>query len=280
VGSIHFGHSYGLGNLVVPLFLQGTAILTGIAPLPHALAAAIERWRPTVFPSVPPILRALAESDIPARRLRSLRTVISAGAPLPPSVAADFLRRFRRKVHGFYGSSETGGITYDRSGDPSLSGRGVGRPLPGVTLAPGRGGRFWVRSPAVHTIGNRNQSGGMGRHSPPDLGALGRNRELSLLGRSGRLVKIAARRLDLREVEEALRRLPGVHDAWVALNPARPDQLAAVVAGQLAEAEARAGLFPHLAPWKIPRRWVVVPEFPLTSRGKPDTRRLHSLLAR
>ena len=280
LGLIPFGHSYGLGNLIVPLLAQGTAVLSGVLPLPQAIAAAVERWRPTVFPAVPPLLRALTEADIPAGRLGSLRTVISAGAPLAPDLAADFLRRFHRKVHSFYGSSETGGITFDRSGVAALTGRSVGRPLRGVTVTLGPTGRFWVQSPAVHTIGNRARQAKLGRYCPPDLGRYTARRELALLGRSGRLLKIAARRLDPREVEEALRRLPGVCEAWVATSPAQPDTLVAVVAGTLQPEQARAGLRLTLAPWKIPRRWIQLAEFPLTPRGKPDTRQLQALLAR
>ncbi len=96
LGCIPFSHSYGLGNLVLPLLTQGTAIVCGVPPLPQALGEAIARWRPTVFPAVPALLRALAGADIAAASLRSLRTVISAGAPLAPEVAQEFHRRFRR----------------------------------------------------------------------------------------------------------------------------------------------------------------------------------------
>ena len=276
---IPFGHSYGLGNLVVPVLAQGTAVLTGVPSLPQLLSAAIERWRPTVFPAVPPLLRALSEADFPARRLRSLRIVISAGSPLVPELARAFFDRFEVKVHGFYGSSETGGITYDRSGNASLEGRSVGRPLRGVSLVPLRGGRFLVASPAVFTIGNRRNRGSTGCHSPSDLGRPGPGGEWSLLGRAGRLIKIAARRLDPREVEEALRRISGVRQAWVAADPRRSDALAAVVAGEIDPDSLRASLRPLLAPWKIPRRFVIVPVFPLTGRGKVDTARLRQWVA-
>ena len=49
-GLIPFGHSYGLGNLILPLLVRGTAVVCGTSALPQALAAEIERWEPTVFP--------------------------------------------------------------------------------------------------------------------------------------------------------------------------------------------------------------------------------------
>jgi acyl-CoA synthetase (AMP-forming)/AMP-acid ligase II len=269
VGLIPFGHSYGLGNLVVPLLAQGTAVLCGVPALPQALAAAIARYRPTVFPAVPAILRALAESEIPPGRLRSLRLVITAGAPLSPEVAPRFAARFGRRIHNFYGSSETGGIAYDRSGAATLAGRSVGLPLAGVRLAFGRGARFTVASPAV--LG--------GRHRPADCGNLNSRGELVLLGRTGRMLKVAGRRLDPAEVERALRLVAGVREAWVAAHPLRPDALAAVIATEIGGADVTGALRARLAAWKIPKKIVIVPKFPVTARGKPDLRRLAAHLA-
>ncbi len=275
VGLIPWGHSYGIGNLVMPLLLQGSAILFGAAPLPHAMAAAIARWRPDVFPAVPALLRALAGSAIAPAELASLRTVISAGAPLAPEVARAFRDRFDLKIHSFYGSSETGGITYDGTGDSAAEPRGLGWPLPGVQLDFGRGGRFTVRSAAVFTIGNRHP----GAHRMPDIGRLDPAGELVLLGRAGRFVKIGGRRLNLAEVEQAIRQVPGVRDALVAPQMQRSEALAAAVATDLTPAQLRDALRPRLAPWKIPKKWVVMADFPTTARGKPDARRIRDLLA-
>ncbi|MFT3782503.1 MAG: class I adenylate-forming enzyme family protein [Nibricoccus sp.] len=158
LGIIPFGHSYGLGNLVIPLLVQGTPILACASPLPSALAADCARWKPTVFPAVPALLRALLLAEVEPSAIASLRWVISAGAPLAPEIAKAFKERFGRNIHSFYGSSETGGITYDRTGEAALTGRSVGTPMEGVQLEFKRGGRFAVVSAAVM---------GKGRHSPP-----------------------------------------------------------------------------------------------------------------
>lgn len=280
-GLIPFGHSYGLGNLVLPLLTQGTAIVCGAAALPHAMAETIARWRPTVFPAVPALLRALEMADVAPAQLASLRTVISAGAPLAPEIAEAFFVKFGRKVHSFYGSSETGGITYDRSGDAARLGRSVGTPLPDVRLAFGRGGRFTVESAAVFTLGNRRRGSrdGFGAHRMADIAALTPAGELALIGRSGRFVKIAGRRLNLAEVERGLKGLPGVRDALVVTHSGRADALAAAVATEHAAEVLRAGLRERLATWKIPKKIVTLPAFPLTARGKTDTARLRELLS-
>lgn len=279
-GLIPFGHSYGLGNIVVPWLAQGTAVVCGVSALPHPIAESIARWRPTVFPAVPALLRALVMADVQPEQLSSLRTVISAGSPLSAEVASAFGQKFGRNVHSFYGSSETGGITYDRSGDAALTARSVGTPLPGVRLTFGRGGRFTVASAAVFTHGNRRRgTQGDGVHAPADLGVLNAEGELVLQGRTGRFVKIAGRRLDLGEVEQALKALPGVRDALVATHSGRVDALAAAVAGDVSGNELRTALRERLASWKIPKRIVVLPVFPLTARGKVDTGHLRTMLA-
>ncbi|MEO6569040.1 MAG: class I adenylate-forming enzyme family protein [Opitutaceae bacterium] len=269
LGLIPWGHSYGLGNLIVPLLLQGTAILFGAAPLPHAIGAAAVAWRPTVFPAVPALLRALADSSVEASALVSLRTVISAGAPLAPEVARAFREKFQRSVHSFYGSSETGGITYDLKGECAEAGRSVGTPLPGVQLRFGRGKRFWVESAAVMRRGS---------FCPADRGQFNARSELVLLGRAGRMLKIAGRRLDPAEVERALRELPGVSDAFVDAHGERTDALAAAVVTRDSAATLRELLRPRIASWKIPKKILALPEFPRTARGKADVRQLRDLL--
>lgn len=279
-GLIPFGHSYGLGNLVLPCLAQGTAIVSGAAALPHSIAEAIEQWRPTVFPAVPALLKALVVADVRTEQLTSLRTVISAGSLLSSEIAAAFQQKFGRTVHSFYGSSETGGITYDRSGDAAITQGSVGTPLPGVQLSFGQTGRFTIASPAVFTLGNRRRDGdGNGVHQPADLAVLNSAGELVLQGRTGRFVKIAGRRLDLGEVEHGLKTLPGVRDALVAAHPDRADALAAVIAGDVSGNEIRVALRERLASWKIPKRITVLAAFPLTARGKVDAVRLRELLA-
>jgi acyl-CoA synthetase (AMP-forming)/AMP-acid ligase II len=266
---IPLGHSYGLGNLVVPLLAQGTPLVCASAPMPHALAADCARWRPTVFPAVPALLRALAASDIALDAWRSLQLVISAGAPLPAETAEAFFAQTGRSPQAFYGTSETGGITFDRGSEATREGRSVGTPLTGVQLRFGRGRRFVVASAAV---------GGRGNFSPADQAELNTHGELVLLGRTGRMVKIAGRRLDLTELETALRRVPGVRDALAAPHPTRSDQLAAALATDLPANAVRGALRERLASWKIPRRLIVLPSFPLTARGKTDARALQKLL--
>src|SRR5207244_2354855 len=77
----------------------------------------------------------------------SVRTFLSAGAPLPPSTSRRFRERFGREIHSFYGCSECGGITYDRRGAAVERGT-VGSAMENVTLSIANE-RLVVRSDAV-----------------------------------------------------------------------------------------------------------------------------------
>ena len=270
---IPLGHSYGLGNLTVPLLAQGVPLVCGTAPLPHAIAADFARWRPTVFPGVPAMWRALAASEL---RLPGLRLAISAGAPLPAEVARDFAARFGRRLHGFYGSSETGGIAYDRTGDAALAGE-VGRAIRGVSLANLGGGRIQVSSAAVLTHGNRRRIGRLGVWIMPDRVFVNARGRVTLLGRRGATVKIAGRRVNLAEVADRLRQLPGVREVWTGVSAGIDPVLGAVVATERSVAELRAALLADTAAWKIPKKLLVVAALPVTARGKIDTRALQAM---
>ena len=270
---IPLGHSYGLGNLTVPLLAQGVPLVCGTAPLPHAIAADFARWKPTVFPGVPAMWRAIAASDL---ALPGLRLGISAGAPLPPDVARDFAARFGRRLHSFYGSSETGGIAYDRTGEAALAGE-VGRAMRGVKLTGLSGARLLVSSAAVLTQDNHRRGGKPGAWIMPDRVSLDARGGVTLLGRRGTTVKIAGRRVNLSEVSDRLRRIPGVHEVWAGVSAGADPVLGAVVATARTVAELRAELIPDTAAWKIPKKLIVVTALPVTARGKTDNRALQAM---
>lgn len=254
------GHSYGLGNLVMPLILQGTAVVTARSYVPRQIPEWIHAHRATVLPTVPVVLRVLA--DLPdAPELRSLRLVISAGAPLPTETARAFFARYRRRVHNFYGSSETGGICYDRTGAASVSGRSAGAPMEGVTISLARDGRIRVASAAVAARG--------GRFTLADLGEWTPTGELRILGRAAPLANIGGRKVSPAEVERALLAIPGVSAAWVKVIAGKTrDELVAAV--ETTRTDVRAELGRALPAWKVPRELRLAAELPRTARGKLD----------
>jgi acyl-coenzyme A synthetase/AMP-(fatty) acid ligase len=261
LAAIPLGHSYGLGNLVMPLLLQGTSLVCGSEYVPRQLAEWIGRYRVTVFPAVPALFRVLAALP-PGRRLVPLRTAISAGAVLSPAVARAFFERYGIKIHNFYGSSETGGICYDRTGGASLSGRSVGKPLTGVSISLHKG-RIKVKSAAV--------AAGGGQWLLSDCGEWNNRDELVLLGRLGQSAEIGGKKVHPLEVERILRSLPVVTDAavWIQQRQGR-NFLAAGVETALSQAKIEGALAARLPAWKMPKCYFVAKKLPRTARGKLD----------
>jgi acyl-coenzyme A synthetase/AMP-(fatty) acid ligase len=257
LAAIPLGHSYGLGNLVMPLILQGTAMVW------------VNRYHVTVFPGVPALFRVLAALPEASGKMKSLRTAISAGAVLAPAVAQAFFVRYGIKVHNFYGSSETGGICYDKTGNASLNGRSVGKPLVGVSVAV-KAGRVTVEGPAVATRG--------GHWRLADLGEWTGRGELVLLGRVGLEANIGGKKVHPLEVERILRSLPGVTDAIVWLDHSEGrDLLVAGVETTQSRAEVERALAAKLPAWKLPKAYFVSRELPRTSRGKLDLIKLRQI---
>lgn len=259
---IPLGHSYGLGNLVMPLIMQGTAMVCAGDYVPRQLVEWIGRYHVTVFPTVPALVRVMAALGPGVGKLDSLRTMISAGAPLTPAVAQAFFERFGLKVHNFYGSSETGGICYDRTGSASLTGRSVGKALAGVTVSV-KAGRVVVASPAVAVRG--------GKWRLSDFGEWNKRGELVLLGRAGQGANIGGKKVHPLEVQRVLLALPGVSDAavWAGQDGER-DLLFAAVETKKSRVAIERALAAQLPAWKLPKSYFVARELPRTGRGKLD----------
>lgn len=103
--------AYGLGNAgYFPLSCGATSILSPERPTPAGIYADIERYRPTLFFSVPTNYAALLGHRHAQGRefdLSSVRQAISAGEALPAPLFERFKRRFGVEILDAWGSTET-----------------------------------------------------------------------------------------------------------------------------------------------------------------------------
>lgn len=270
LGLIPLGHSYGVGNLLMPLLLQGTTLVVASHFVPSQISHWIKQFQVTVLPSVPVIFQLL--SQLPsARSLKPLRLAISAGAPLSAEIAQAFYQRFKIKLHNFYGSSETGGICYDQTGEASLKGRAIGKILKKVKVSIGRNQQIRVQSQAV---ANAKES-----FLLPDLGEWNRYQELHLLGRKKTVVNVGGKKIDPLEIENCLRSIPGTTEVWATIFHEKQRQgIAVAVESSKGEKIVRQKLGEKLAPWKFPKIIYVAKQLPKTPRGKLDLIKLRQKL--
>ncbi|MEW2296342.1 amino acid adenylation domain-containing protein [Streptomyces sp. NPDC006743] len=103
------------------------------------------------------------------------------------------------------------------------------------------------------------------------------------LGRTDQQVKVRGHRIELGEVEAALRTQPGVRDAIVVTLPAadgEPELQAAVSGTGCVPDRLYAALAGRLPPYMMPSRITVLDELPLNPNGKIDRRALLAELGR
>ena len=103
--------AYGLGNAgYFPLSCGATTILSPTRPTPASIYADIERYRPTLFFSVPTNYAALLDhrrTGGPDFDLSSIRHAVSAGEALPAPLFERFRQRFNIEILDALGSTES-----------------------------------------------------------------------------------------------------------------------------------------------------------------------------
>ncbi|HEX5751790.1 MAG TPA: amino acid adenylation domain-containing protein, partial [Archangium sp.] len=259
------------------------------------LLATLREQHITAVTLTPSVLAQLEPEGLPA-----LETVISAGEACSP----ELVRRWKpgRRFLNAYGPTEvTVCATITAEVDPKrLS---IGRPFPNV--------RLYVLGPALEPVPvgvvGELYVGGVGlargylgrpeltaeRFIPDPFGTAPGERlystgdlvrylpdgSLEFLGRRDGQVKIRGHRIELGEVEEALRRHPGVREAAAAVHELAGEKSLvayAVVSGEEAPTieSVRKRLGDALPAYMVPAALVVLDALPLTSSGKLDRRAL------
>lgn len=277
-GAIPLSHSYGFSNLVMPLLTQGTPIVYSNDYAARSILEIANGYGVTVVPGIPMMFEHLGRLPESDGRFETVRTFISAGAPLPADVSRRFTARFGVSVHSFYGCSECGGIAYDRVGGAIESGS-VGAAMDGVDLSlEPKTGRMVVRSGAVAAGGYLSVADADhdrfvdGAFRTDDLARFGTGGELELVGRMSDIINAAGRKVNPREVERVILEIDGVREAKVYGEPAgaRGDVVAvAVVASpDVTREQIRAHCRAHLSTHKVPRIVKFIDQIPFDDRGK------------
>ncbi|MBZ5646901.1 MAG: benzoate-CoA ligase family protein [Acidobacteriia bacterium] len=298
--------AYGLGNAgYFPLGVGATTILSPRPPSPATIYANIERYRPTLFFSVPTNYAALlsfrrepgSEFD-----LSSIRHAVSAGEALPAALYERFKARFGIEILDALGSTETlhmvlsnrpGEVRPGSSGQvlPGFEARIVdekGSPVPR-----GQIGNLMVKADSTcagywnHHEKTKNTFEGHW-YRTGDKYHQDEDDYFWYAGRADDLFKVSGSWLSPVEVEAALVAHPSVREAAVVgreddhrlLRPAayvvlEPNALAS---DELAR-QLKAWVGQRLAAYKEPRWIEFVADLPKTATGKLQRFRLREAYA-
>ncbi|POM26392.1 Polyketide synthase PksJ [Actinomadura rubteroloni] len=286
-------------ELYLPLVRGGTVeVLTAdVCADGFALRERIERSAPSVLQATPTtwqMLIAAGWAGDPALR------ALCGGEPLPAELASR-LSGIVGELHNMYGPTETTiWSTVDRvvpGGGPVTIGRPIGNTRchtldeRGVPVPPGVPGELYLSGDGVADgyLGRPELTAERFVPSPAGEGRAYRTGDLVRYLPDGRLeyleridgqVKLHGHRIELGEVESALRRLPGIESAVAVIREDRPGDralaaYATVRAGTpAASAELRAALRERLPGYMVPATVTILPSLPLTPNGKIDRKAL------
>ena len=251
--------------------------------MPRAVLDDLARTGATVFPGMPVFYQAFCEMEnVP--ELPKLRLCISAGAPLPLEIARKFREKFQRSIHSFYGSSECGGICYDREArllEPGFVGQPMRRSGTGMLEPDAPASLIRVRSAAAgdgyFPEPDEEKLGG-GFFSPDDL--LSAERRWRVPNRRPNFRRNQRRREKgepggSRSGTAALRRRARGRRFRPRALLRNEEVAACVVAdGGVQERELLEFCRERLSGWQVPKRIFFVDEIPVNERGKISRREL------
>src|SRR5438034_3920374 len=281
-GVIPISHSYGFSNLLTPLIVRGVPMVVSRDGTPRAVLADLARTGATVFPGMPLFYQAFSEmDDIPA--LPKLRLCISAGAPLPVSVAKKFREKFGLPIHSFYGASECGGICYDRDATNEVEGF-VGQPMKGVDVElvdpTASSSQIRVRSAAVGDgyFPERDEEKLSGEIFVPDDLLAHDGAGFRIVGRISDVINVAGKKVNPADVEAYLLRFSGVRQAVVfgRQSALRNEEVTAciVASPHVTESDLLRFCWHGLSPSQVPKQIFIVDAIPTNERGKISRRDL------
>ncbi|KAL8230548.1 hypothetical protein R6Q57_000326 [Mikania cordata] len=255
---------------------------------------ALEKYKVTFMPVSPPLVVAMAKSDlVPKYDLSALRLIGCGGAPLGREVAKSFAARFPDVliVQG-YGMTETGGgVTgmnrpeeceyYGSAGRLSCNVEArIVDPETGEALSPMQQGELWLKGPMIMkgyvkdkeaTAATMDSEGWL---KTGDLCYFDSDGFLFVVDRLKELIKYKAYQVPPAELERHLQSIPEVVDAAVIPYPdeeAGQIPMAYVVrkpGSKISEAQIMEIIAKQVSPYKKIRKVALINAIPKTPAGK------------
>lgn len=269
---------------------------------PEELLRTIERERITHLNMVPIMFSRLLKLPADVRQrydVSSLRFVAHAAAPCPADVKRAMIDWWGPLIHEYYGSTETGNLTFCDTQEWLAHPGTVGRAIEGAEirilddagkpLAPGEIGEIALRFPEVGDFTYHNDDakrGSVDRDgfvAPGDVGYLDEDGFLFLCDRKVDMIISGGVNIYPAEIEAALADMPGVADSAVFGIPDDEygESVCAVIqpqpGNQTPDAEAvRSFLRERVAGYKVPRRIEFADVLPREDSGKIFKRKLRA----
>ncbi|XP_042062191.1 4-coumarate--CoA ligase-like 9 [Salvia splendens] len=255
---------------------------------------AVERYKVTYMPVTPPLVVAMAKSDLVDRYdLSSLQALGCGGAPLGKEVSERFREKFPHvEILQGYGLTEsTGGATRTMGPDEAKRHGSAGRlsenmeakivdPETGEALPPTQRGELWLRGPSImkgyagDDAATAAALDSQGWLRTGDLCYFDQDGFLFIVDRLKELIKYKAYQVPPAELEHLLQSIPEIADAAVVPYPdeeAGEIPMAYVVrkaGSNMSAAEIMDYIEKQVAPYKKIRRLAFIDSIPKSPAGK------------
>ena len=293
---LNYMPAYNVAGCVISVLGALTCRATQVLSIfePRLVLELIETERAQVLLGAPTMYLALMEHpDFPTRDLSSLRVVCAGGTPVPPELVQRIEAALRVHFGILYGLTEASGIITqthcnDTEEDKFTT---IGQPLPQAEVkiidptsrdlaAPGTVGELCVRGYQVMAgyfdmpLPTAEAIDAEGWLHTGDLCSMDQRGYCRVEGRLKDMIIRGGQNIYPREIEQLLYTHPTVGDVAIVGIP--DEKYGEVAAAFIRPApgytpiqdELVAFCRAHLAPYKTPRYWVFVDQFPLTPSGK------------
>lgn len=288
---VPMSHLYGL-HIVVNLGLsQGATIVTVPRYDLDQFLQALELYRVTIAPLVPPLVLALSRApQLDDHDLSALRMVYCGAATLADAVACACSERLGCEIRYGYGLTEVSPLSHASLSDTKKHKAGsVGYCLPnteckivdytnGAEVGPDREGEIWVRGPQVMKgyAGNAAATSEMinseGWLRTGDIGYCDAEGQLFVVDRLKELIKTNGRQVAPAELESLLMSHASIADAAVVSSPdekaGEVPKAFVVLKGEASAEEIMEFVAARVAPYKRIRRVEFISEIPKSPAGK------------
>ncbi|OBA88290.1 acyl-CoA synthetase [Mycobacteriaceae bacterium 1482268.1] len=219
-------HGLGFGILILTIGLGGTVLTRARFDAEATLVQASEH-RAEAMAAVPVMLARIVDLDDEVRArnpLSALRTVISSGARLDPSLAERFMDTYGDIIYNAYGSSEVGIGALATPADLREAPETVGRPVVGCAVrildddgravGPEQTGRLFVGGDLTFDAytGGEKRDVVDNMMDTGDTGYVDKAGRLFIVGRADDMIVSGGENVYPRAVENALAELPEVAD--------------------------------------------------------------------
>jgi long-chain acyl-CoA synthetase len=226
-------HVYGLTMcLTVNMVIAGTLVLLPTFDL-GLLFNAIDKYRPTIFPGVPPMYELIVRSRRTSKHdLSSIRTCVSGAMRLPPETVKRFEQVAGAKLVEGYGLTESSPVALANPLNENARAGTIGVPVPGtevrivgvddpdLEVGYGEAGELCIRGPQVFA-GYWNQPDETrtmladGWLHTGDVAVMDEDGFVTLVDRKRDVILASGFSIFPSEVEDVLREHPGVEECAV-----------------------------------------------------------------